>query len=249
MRYIALVALLFAGCAGQPSTPSPPGGSSSSVPSSSGSPATAPAPKSTESGKTSPSRSAESARTASAPEPSAASTTDTGAGGGSAQTPDERKAAIDRKLDDSLGTFDKELKKEQERTAQERDARDASGTTVGGSAQPEAEGTAKKGEEEDESGSAATEGQPSAGTPDKTADGKKADRNARPGDLKSDKDRAAAANGASSGSGTTAREIPDGSDDDIVAKRLRKAAEQETDPELKDRLWKEYVEYKKNAGK
>jgi hypothetical protein len=28
---------------------------------------------------------------------------------------------------------------------------------------------------------------------------------------------------------------------------LRKAAEQETDPELKDKLWTEYVEYKKNA--
>jgi len=41
--------------------------------------------------------------------------------------------------------------------------------------------------------------------------------------------------------------IPDGNDDDIVARRLRKAAEQETDPELKDKLWKEYVEYKKNA--
>jgi hypothetical protein len=28
---------------------------------------------------------------------------------------------------------------------------------------------------------------------------------------------------------------------------LRKAAEQETDPELKEKLWKEYTEYKKNA--
>jgi hypothetical protein len=44
-----------------------------------------------------------------------------------------------------------------------------------------------------------------------------------------------------------ATEIPDGSDDDVIARRLRKAAEQETDPELKDRLWKEYVEYKKNT--
>ena len=37
-------------------------------------------------------------------------------------------------------------------------------------------------------------------------------------------------------------------DDDIVAKRLRKAAEEETDPELKERLWKEYNDYKKSAS-
>jgi hypothetical protein len=35
-------------------------------------------------------------------------------------------------------------------------------------------------------------------------------------------------------------------DDDIVARQLREAAEKETDPELKEKLWKEYEEYKKN---
>jgi hypothetical protein len=39
-----------------------------------------------------------------------------------------------------------------------------------------------------------------------------------------------------------------GNDDDIVARRLRKAAEEETDPELKERLWKEYYDYKKASG-
>jgi hypothetical protein len=34
-------------------------------------------------------------------------------------------------------------------------------------------------------------------------------------------------------------------DDDIVARQLREAAENETDPELKEKLWKEYEEYKK----
>src|SRR5438309_739141 len=60
-------------------------------------------------------------------------------------------------------------------------------------------------------------------------------------------ERTAGANGNDSGNGAVANEMPDGSDDDIVARRLRKAAEQETDPELKDKLWKEYVEYKKNT--
>jgi hypothetical protein len=66
------------------------------------------------------------------------------------------------------------------------------------------------------------------------------------GDLKSDKSTGDA-NGEAKGNGASASEIADGSDDDIVARRLRKAAEQETDPELKDKLWKEYVECKKNA--
>ena len=35
-------------------------------------------------------------------------------------------------------------------------------------------------------------------------------------------------------------------DDDIVARQLREAAENETDPELKEKLWKEYYEYKNN---
>ncbi len=34
-------------------------------------------------------------------------------------------------------------------------------------------------------------------------------------------------------------------DDDIVARQLREAAENETDPELKEKLWKEYEQYKK----
>jgi hypothetical protein len=39
-----------------------------------------------------------------------------------------------------------------------------------------------------------------------------------------------------------------GEDDDIVARQLREAAEKETDPELKEKLWQEYEEYKRNTG-
>jgi hypothetical protein len=35
-------------------------------------------------------------------------------------------------------------------------------------------------------------------------------------------------------------------DDDIVARQLREAAEKETDPELKEKLWQEYRDYKKS---
>ena len=38
--------------------------------------------------------------------------------------------------------------------------------------------------------------------------------------------------------------IPDGKDDDVVARQLREAAETEKDPELRTRLWEEYRKYK-----
>ena len=42
-------------------------------------------------------------------------------------------------------------------------------------------------------------------------------------------------------------DIPDGRDDDIVARQLREAAERETDPELREKLWQEYDKYKGNT--
>jgi hypothetical protein len=42
-------------------------------------------------------------------------------------------------------------------------------------------------------------------------------------------------------------DIPDGRDDDIVARQLRELAESETDPELKAKYWEEYKKYKAGA--
>lgn len=56
--------------------------------------------------------------------------------------------------------------------------------------------------------------------------------------------KARLAPGSGGGNGATAPSVTPGSDDDIVAHRLRRAAEQETDPTLRERLWKEYTEYK-----
>lgn len=41
-------------------------------------------------------------------------------------------------------------------------------------------------------------------------------------------------------------DVGDGQDDDIVARQLREAAESETDPELREKLWEEYRAYKRN---
>jgi hypothetical protein len=46
------------------------------------------------------------------------------------------------------------------------------------------------------------------------------------------------------GGGAQAANVPDGRDDDIVARQIREAAMKETDPELRDKLWEEYRKYK-----
>lgn len=43
-------------------------------------------------------------------------------------------------------------------------------------------------------------------------------------------------------------DVGDGSDDDIVARQLREAAMEENDPELRERLWDEYREYKRSTS-
>ncbi len=47
------------------------------------------------------------------------------------------------------------------------------------------------------------------------------------------------------GADTVPADIPDGSDDDVVARQIREAAQRETDPELREKLWDEYRKYKK----
>jgi hypothetical protein len=158
-----------------------------------------------------------------------------------AQTPDERRAALDRRLNDSLGSFDERLRKEQQRIAQERDARQATVTTVAA-----ANGSPKSDPTADQNAEAA--GSTPTDLPQKSSASQRGtteSRSARGGDLKSDK--TAGGGGSASGNGAMSNEIPAGNDDDVIARRLRRAAEQETDPELKDKLWKEYVEYKKNT--
>ena len=44
--------------------------------------------------------------------------------------------------------------------------------------------------------------------------------------------------------GGTAVALPSGGDDDIVARQLREAAQRETDPVLREKLWDEYRKYK-----
>src|SRR5882762_7003290 len=102
---------------------------------------------------------------------------------GPGQTSEERQAAIDKRLNDSLGSFDAELRTEQQRVAQERDARRAA---AAGSATVEGQGADKSGESP---GTASAEAPPED-TDKPGASGRHPGR-ARPrdpsGDLKSEK--------------------------------------------------------------
>ncbi len=227
--------LLTAGCASTPSVPSAGHGQS-------GGAGSGAVPSASTAGSAAPSDAAK-------PAAPGAGTATAGGGTGTAQasgadgpgqTSDERRAALDKRLNDSLGSFDAELRTEQQRVAQERDTRRA----TAGSAATEGQSTDKSA---DSAGSASTE--VPQGDADKAGGthrrGDASRRRDTSGDLKSEK--ASRKPDDNAGNGATAREIPDGSDDDVVARRLRQAAEQETDPELKEKLWQEYIDYKRNA--
>jgi len=148
---------------------------------------------------------------------------------GTAQTPEERRAAVDRRLDDSLGTFDERIRKEQEGVASERESN--AGRGAGGDvlvAQSGSESGGRPGDLKSDRGSGSTQG-------------------SQGGEAGAGAEGPARTSAGTGGTGKAAIERADGSDDDIVARRLRRAAEQETDPELKEKLWKEYDEYKRSV--
>ena len=147
------------------------------------------------------------------------------------ETSEERRAAIDQQLNDSLGAFDTKLRDEQQKLARERDGRQNAVITVAASETPAEGATGSQGPHAAEShgdagGSKGGDGgsngsdRDSSGSASHRKQGES--RSVHSGDLKSDKAASDAAN--TDGNGASAKEIPDGSDDDIIARRLRKAA-------------------------
>ena len=178
-------------------------------------------------------------------------------------TGEERTAQIDRELDRSLGVFDDELRKEQGIIAQRRGAGDGSGGSGGGGEGGDAERTAQGtggaaagggGQEGGMPGSAGAGGgnNQKGGAAGSGAGGENGDGQGKEGGSATGGQRGGGGGvggGARGGNGPTTvpADIPDGSDDDIVARQLREAAMQETDPELREKLWQEYRNYKKGA--
>jgi len=157
-------------------------------------------------------------------------------------TADDRRAQIDRRFDETFAVFDARMRKEQETVSQERAARGGSGSsaTSGGEA---------SGDGSEAAGGRGNEGEGEAGDGPLAGEGAPGARGEPAGGESDGEGGGGVGGGAKGGSGpnTVPADIPDGRDDDIVARQLREAALKETDPELRERLWEEYRQYKKST--
>jgi hypothetical protein len=146
------------------------------------------------------------------------------------QTLEEQVAALDAELFSGLGDFDEMLLREQERVRAAAPMADAAG---GGG------GSGGAGEADQSEGA---EGAADSAGPD-----------GEPGEMANAGSDGSYGEGAGrgvqrqGGRQGVPPDIPDGSDDDVVARQLREAAEKETDPELKKKLWEEYRKYKQGT--
>jgi len=154
----------------------------------------------------------------------------------------EQVAVLDAELNAGLGEYDERLLREQERVKAATPLPDEiSGAGGDGQGDGDGDGGGEGGSEgAGEDGADGEPGSDASGNDAGTAAGGQ-----RPSGTAS---RGAGAGGGAQRSGSrTPPDIPDGSDDDVVARQLREAAEKETDPELKKKLWEEYRKYKQGT--
>jgi len=161
----------------------------------------------------------------------------------SEQTPAERTDVLDAELLEGLGAFDEKLLREQDRVKAQVPRAAGNGTPggVGGTAGAEGGEAGGSGA----AGGAAAGGTTAGGT---TAGGTTTSTGGEStaGGVERPAGSAGGAGRPATASGQPA-DIPDGSDDDVVARQLREAAEKETDPVLKEKLWEEYRRYKQGT--
>jgi hypothetical protein len=156
----------------------------------------------------------------------------------SEQTPAERTDVLDAELLEGLGAFDEKLLREQARVKAQVPRAAGNGTPGGVGGTAGAEGEAG---ESGAAGGAAAGGATAGGATTRTGGESTAGGVERPAGSAGGAGRPATASGQPA-------DIPDGSDDDVVARQLREAAEKETDPALKEKLWEEYRKYKQGTG-
>jgi hypothetical protein len=161
-------------------------------------------------------------------------------------TDEERASALDAKLNASLSEFDEMLLRELEDAKNK--ARTTRARTAGNASDPGGQGveSAAAGGQAGESGAQDSDAQSRAGSPQEPGASPSAtasDETTAAGD----NDSSAAATGSGSGKREAPPDIPDGRDDDVVARQLREAAENEADPALREKLWDEYRRYKQGS--
>ncbi len=150
---------------------------------------------------------------------------------GGPTTDAEAAAALDRELSGAIEEFDRRMREERQRLAEEAESaeRASSQRAGGGGPRPGSPGGAGA-----ESATGGTT-DPRGGSGDSTESGEEAGSVGGSGPGAAASDRVPA-------------DVGDGSDDDIVARQLREAAMAEEDPALREKLWDEYRRYKASVG-
>ncbi len=159
----------------------------------------------------------------------------------SIQTNTDQIAALEKDFNASLGDFDEMLLKEQETIAQkiprqQSDTTSSESTTYGNTQENGNSGFSEQ-----------QQGQKGGVTEQEGQIGHSGDRKSE-----SQTNKGIGSNSGTGTGRTNQSQLPPTAgtkdlsmnDDDIVAKQLREAAEQETDPEVKAKLWEEYHKYK-----
>ena len=158
------------------------------------------------------------------------------------QSADPRLAWVNRQMYLSLRSLDNELRREQRvaeceqpQSPQMLEARSGGGAPVGGVIAMATDSGTGTSSTSATASSAASQSSIANGTTTGTARSTLVRKSSL------------SASGAG-GNGAVAQKISAGSDNDIVARRLRKAAEQETDPVLRAKLWKEYTDFRQGMA-
>jgi hypothetical protein len=153
---------------------------------------------------------------------------DLSAGRGQVMTASERRAALDARLNEGFAEFDGMILGERERAQSEADEAGSGVMSGGGSGGGGADGG---GEGSSASGPIVMASAP----PGSTGGGVMPAGNAsRQGDF---------SNNNQPETFPVPEDIPNGNNDDVVARQLREAAMTEPDPELREKLWDEYRAY------
>ncbi|MGD9107220.1 MAG: hypothetical protein PVJ87_10320 [Desulfobacterales bacterium] len=162
-------------------------------------------------------------------------------------------AALDRQLDSSLSQFDEMLLKELDliRSKSSERMRDLAEEAAVAAKRLRDQGIEINTDSEEESAEPGQDSTQAQKTAEMEKDDSETEKEKKPEEANDDSELSARDRSREGveGSRNHPKNRYDPKDDDIVARQLREAAEQETDPELRKKLWKEYEDYKKNKGK
>jgi hypothetical protein len=158
-------------------------------------------------------------------------------------TPEEHREVLDGRLQVTLSEFD-EMLLDQQKALEEKQrddpvrGRESPGTGGGGASGGATAGTDPRSGGPEAGAQGGSPGADTATGGSRDAGGLE-DGEASTGEVEGQ---------AGQGDQRVPPDVGDGSDDDVVARQLREAAMKEDDPELREKLWDEYREYKKSTG-